>query len=352
MKKIIITGGAGFIGSNLAKKLIGNNKILIIDKLTTRSNILNIGSILKNKNFFFKKIDICNFEQIKKVFYKFKPNYIFNLAAESHVDKSIDNADQFIKTNILGVYNLLKISHDYYNQYYNKKLKFIFHHISTDEVFGDLPRNSKFKFDENYNYKPNSPYSASKASSDHLVRAWNKTFHLPTIISNCSNNFGEYQHPEKLIPHTILSFIKGKDVPVYGKGRNIRDWIYVQDHCDALIKIMNKGKIGNTYNIGANCEIRNIDIVKQICKTLEKKLKNTKLKKLIKFVEDRPGHDFRYAVDSSKINNELKWISKYKFKDSLDHTINWYIKNKFWWQQIINKGYKLKRIGKNNEKKI
>lgn len=352
MKNIIITGGAGFIGSNLAKKIVKNNKILIIDKLTSSSNIANIKEILNNKNCIFKKVDICNFQKIKKIFFKFKPDYIFNLAAESHVDKSIDNADQFIKTNILGVYNLLKISHNYYVQNYKRNFKFIFHHISTDEVFGDLPKNSNFKFNENNNYKPNSPYSASKAGADHLVRAWNKTFNLPTIISNCSNNFGEYQHPEKLIPHTILNFIKGKNVPVYGNGKNIRDWIYVKDHCEALIKIMKKGKVGETYNIGANCEIQNIDIVNQICKILESKLKNKKLKRLIKFVDDRPGHDFRYAINSRKMKTQLNWSPKFKFKNSLNTTVNWYIKNNFWWERILNKGYKLERIGKSNKKKL
>ena len=347
MKKIIITGGAGFIGCNLAKKLVKTNKIMILDKLSSSSNINNIKTILKNKNCCFKKIDICNYSKVKKVFYQFKPNYIFNLAAESHVDKSIDNASQFIRTNIFGVYNLLRICDEYYKTNCKKNERFIFHQISTDEVFGDLPKKSKIKFSESHKYNPSSPYSATKASSDHLVRAWNKTYNLPVIISNCSNNFGEYQHPEKLIPHTILNFVNRKRVPIYGKGENIRDWIYVQDHCNALIKIMNKGQIGETYNIGANCEIKNIDVVNAICKILEKKLNKQGLAKLIQFVDDRPGHDLKYAVNSNKIKKKLNWKAKYEFDNSLNKTINWYLDNTNWWKKIIQSGYKLKRIGVN-----
>ena len=228
-----------------------------------------------------------------------------------------------------------------------KNERFIFHQISTDEVFGDLPKKSKIKFSESHKYNPSSPYSATKASSDHLVRAWNKTYNLPVIISNCSNNFGEYQHPEKLIPHTILNFVNRKRVPIYGKGENIRDWIYVQDHCNALIKIMNKGQIGETYNIGANCEIKNIDVVNAICKILEKKLNKQGLAKLIQFVDDRPGHYLKYAVNSNKIKKKLNWKAKYEFDNSLNKTINWYLDNTNWWKKIIQSGYKLKRIGVN-----
>jgi dTDP-glucose 4,6-dehydratase len=270
-KKILVTGGAGFIGNSLIKTLLRNkkNKVLNIDKLTYAGNLDSLKSAEKNPNYLFKKIDINDKKKIKNIFKQFKPDYIFNLAAESHVDKSIENPEDFIRTNILGTCNLLNIS----KNYYKKNKKFIFHHISTDEVYGGLSKNSKETFDEQTLYKPNSPYAASKACSDHLVRSWYKTYNLPIIISNCSNNYGYYQYPEKLIPHVILNAIKNKAIPVYGDGKQIRDWIHVDDHCNALIKIMQNGKPGESYNVGASCQRTNIQLIKLILNCLKKIIK-------------------------------------------------------------------------------
>jgi dTDP-glucose 4,6-dehydratase len=347
-KKILVTGGAGFIGSSLIKALLRNKKykVLNIDKLTYAGNLDSLKAVEKNLNYSFKKVDINNKKKINKLFKKFKPDYIYNLAAESHVDNSIDNPDDFIKTNILGTYTLLNISKDYFK----KNKKFIFHHISTDEVYGELSKNSKETFDEQSLYKPNSPYAASKASSDHLVKAWYKTYDLPIIISNCSNNYGNYQYPEKLIPHVILNALKNKEIPVYGDGKQIRDWIHVDDHCDALIKIMKDGEPGKSYNVGASCQKTNIHVVKLILNCLSKIINERSKRKvsfnhLIKFVKDRPGHDFKYAINSGKIKKELKWKPAISFELGIYNTVKWYVNNVDWWEKILKKKYKLHRVG-------
>ena len=347
-KKILVTGGAGFIGSSLIKFLLKDkkNKVFNIDNLTYAGNLNTLQSIIRNKNYFFKKVDINNKKKIQSIFKQFKPNYVYNLAAESHVDKSIENPDGFIQTNILGTYNLLNVS----KNYYKKNKKFIFHHISTDEVYGELSKNSKNTFNEQYRYQPNSPYAASKACSDHLVRSWSKTYKLPVIISNCSNNYGSYQYPEKLIPHVILSALKNKEIPIYGNGEQIRDWIHVDDHCEALIKIMKYGRIGETYNVGASCQKSNIQVVKLILKYLSKMSKKKSkhivhFNHLITFVKDRPGHDFKYAINSNKIQKKLNWQPKKSFEEGIWDTVKWYLDNKTWWNKILKKKYKLQRIG-------
>jgi dTDP-glucose 4,6-dehydratase len=345
--KILVTGGAGFIGSALIRHFINetNHKILNLDKLSYSGNLKSLQSVALSSNYVFKKIDICNVKLVEKIFKSFQPDIIMHLAAESHVDRSIVESKEFIQTNILGTYNLLETSRRYWNELtVNKKKKFRFHHISTDEVYGEL-HNKYELFNEKTSYKPNSPYSASKASSDHLVRAWGRTYNLPFVISNCSNNYGPYQFPEKLIPNTILNALKGKLLPVYGKGDQIRDWLYVDDHVSALVLVALEANIGQTYNIGGNNEMKNIEVVKLICDLLEEMhpQKNNGKKyyrNLIKFVTDRPGHDRRYAIDSRKIRRDLGWNPKENFKSGIRKTIEWYIKNKDWWQPILKDKYK------------
>lgn len=351
MKKIIVTGGSGFIGSYLVKKLLNLNFfILNIDNLTYASDTQSLKALKKNKNFFFKKIDIANKKKVKEVFNSFKPDKIINLAAESHVDRSIENADKFIKTNINGTYNLLENSLSYYKQIKKeKKNSFIFHHVSTDEVFGDLLNSKNKFFFENSKYDPGNPYSASKASSDHFVNAWHKTYGLPTVISNCSNNFGPYQFPEKFIPNAIISLITNKKINIYGDGFQMRDWIFVEDHVDALIQIMQKGKNGQTYNVGSFTVLKNLDLVKKICKCFyiifnKKYNKNSFLDHIVHVV-DRPGHDKKYAISALKIKRDLNWSAKHDFDSSLFNTVNWYCKNEKWWRWILKKKYKLNRIG-------
>jgi dTDP-glucose 4,6-dehydratase len=322
--KIIVTGGSGFIGSHFIERSINKKKVkklLNIDKLTyASSNYIN-KRFLNNKKYYFKKIDIKN-NQIKNIFKDFKPTHLINFAAETHVDNSINSADVFIKTNIYGTFNLLKISKEYSKK--NPNFKFL--HVSTDEVFGSLKVNEK-KFTETNNLKPNSPYSASKASSDLLARSYHKTFNLPLIITNCSNNYGPRQNKEKLIPLVINNILKKKSIPVYGDGKNIRDWIHVYDHVDALFTILKHGKSGQTYNIGGECEMSNINIIKKICRKINKynSDKNFKSENLIKFVEDRKGHDFRYAISNKKIFRELKWKPRINFEDGLSETIESYV---------------------------
>ena len=325
--KILITGGAGFIGSSLINLLIQKgHKVINIDSLTYAGNLKNLNFVEKHKNYFFIKSNICNTTKIIEIFKKYNPNAIMHLAAETHVDNSIGKPNTFIRTNINGTYNLLEAARNFLSKK-DKNFKFRFIHISTDEVYGSL--GSIGKFNEKTSYSPNSPYSASKAASDHLVRAWYKTYKLPTIITNCSNNYGPRQFPEKLIPVIISRAIKNKQIPIYGKGKNIRDWIHVQDHVDALYKILLKGKIGKTYNIGSENEISNIDLAKKICTLLDEiKPKKNSYKKQLAFVKDRLGHDYRYAINSNLIKKELEWKPKIKFNDGLKKTIEWYIKNR------------------------
>jgi len=339
---IIVTGGAGFIGSNFILDWFDNNSeaIINIDLLTYAGNIKNLEYIKNNKNFFFIKGDINNKKLIKKIFKDYKPRAIINFAAESHVDRSISSPENFIKTNILGVYNLLEISKEYWeNLSSDNKNHFKFFHISTDEVYGELQL-SKPPFKEENSYAPNSPYSASKASCDHLVKAWNKTYGLPTLISNCSNNFGPYQYPEKLIPLCIVNSLQNKNIPIYGDGKQIRDWLYVKDHCSAIREILDKGTTGETYNIGGNCEKTNIDVVHSICDILDNlkpNLKRNSYRELITYVKDRPGHDKRYAVNSEKILKEIGWIPKENFESGISKTVNWYLENTDWIKELFDK---------------
>ena len=320
MKKVIVTGGLGFIGSNLIKILLKKKYYVInLDKITYSSNFYNVKEFSKSKNYKFFKTDINNRKKILQILKKFKPNAIFNLAAETHVDRSIDRPESFIKSNILGVFNLLEAFRTYLKK--NKKIKLI--HISTDEVYGDvLSGRSK----EDDAYKPSSPYAASKASSDHLVYSYIRTFKIPAMITNCSNNYGPRQHPEKLIPKLIYNILNNKNLPIYGKGLNSREWIYVDDHCEALIKIFEKGKIANFYNIGSNLNVNNLKISKLLIKVAKVKFnigKNVK----IKFVKDRPGHDMRYALNSSKLIKKLRWKPKINILNGLIKTFDWYLKN-------------------------
>ena len=339
MNKIIVTGGLGFIGSNLIELLLSKNYYVInIDKVTYSSNFYNTKKFLKNRKYKFIKCDINN-KKIKQIFNKYKPIGIFNLAAETHVDRSIDSPKSFIDSNIIGVYNILEIFKDFSNK--NPKTKLI--HISTDEVYGDILSG---RSDENYPYKPSSPYAASKASSDHLVSSYVRTYKIPAIITNCSNNYGPKQHPEKLIPKLIYNIFNNKPLPIYGKGTNSREWIYVQDHCEALIKIFEKGKIGNFYNIGSNKNQTNIEICNKLINLANKNKivgKNVK----IKFVKDRPGHDVRYALNSSKLKNELKWTPKTSLGDGLKKTFEWYYRNSNYYKSIPINDIK-KRLGKKN----
>ena len=336
MKKIIVTGGLGFIGSNLIDLLLQKKYFVInIDKVTYSSNFYNTKEFAKNKNYKFIKCDINN-KKINTIFNKYKPVCIFNLAAETHVDRSIDDAKSFIYSNILGVYNILECFKKYSLK--NKKSKLV--HISTDEVYGDILTG---RSDEKYAYKPSSPYAASKASSDHLVYSYVRTHNIPAMVTNCSNNYGPKQHPEKLIPKLIYNILNNKALPIYGKGKNSREWIYVKDHCEALLKVFQNGKIGEFYNIGSNKNLNNI----QICKTLLKisnKINVAKNNVKIKFVKDRPGHDFRYALNSNKIKRELKWKPKTTFEKGILNTFNWYLDNKKYYTSLSKKDI-TKRLG-------
>ena len=332
MKKIIITGGLGFIGSNLINVLQKKYFIINVDKVTYASNFKNIDPNIKNYKFY--KQDINNKNFIKKILEKYNPSIIFNLAAETHVDRSIDGPKKFVDSNILGVFNLLEIIRNY-----KKKIKLI--HISTDEVYGDIKKNYKSKEEDAYN--PSSPYSASKASGDLLIRSYIRTYKIPAIITNCCNNFGPNQYPEKLIPTIIYNIINKKPIPIYGKGENVREWIYVKDHCNALIKISEKGKIGENYNIGSGIVLNNIQIAKKIISSFKKINQSNNIKSLINLVKDRPGHDLRYCLDSSKIKNKLKWKCKSSFEETINETIIWYI-NKFKTNYFNNKNFK-NRVG-------
>lgn len=347
--KLLITGGAGFIGSNFILKQIEEteNQILNLDKLTYAGNPDNLASIKDSFRYEFVKGDIADKKLVISLFQKFEPDAVVHFAAESHVDRSIDGPMDFIHTNIVGTTVLLEVSMDYYsNKNGDSSKTFRFLQVSTDEVFGSLNENGFFT--EETPYDPSSPYSASKASADHLVRAWNHTFGLPILITNCSNNYGPYQFPEKLIPLMIANCVDEKPLPVYGKGLNVRDWLYVKDHCDAVYTVLQHGAIGETYNIGGNNEIRNIDIVKTICTILDefRPMSNGKTHTdLISFVKDRPGHDFRYAIDAGKIKSELGWMPQESFETGIRKTIQWYLDNEDWWRKIQNETYKQERLG-------
>ena len=352
-KKILITGGCGFIGSFLVKHIIKKTKhrLVNIDKLTYAGNLESLASIKHNNKYSFKKIDICNSSKIKKIFIEYKPDIVMHLAAETHVDRSIDNSLKFIQTNILGTYTMIDEARKYWFKLKgSKKKKFRFHHVTTDEVYGDLEQSSP-AFSENTSYKPSSPYSASKASSDHLVRAWHRTYNLPILITNCSNNYGPYQFPEKLIPLIILNAIEGKKLPVYGNGKQIRDWLYVDDHAKALLHVALNGKVGESYNIGGQSELKNIEVVRTICKILDElkpsKFKNfKKYEQLISYVKDRPGHDKRYAIDISKIKKNLRWQPEETFETGIRKTIIWYLNNIKWCNKVKSGNYKGQRLGR------
>ena len=337
--KILVTGGAGFIGSAVVRKAISmNHSVINIDSLTYAASMSNIEKVMNNPLHVFEKIDIKNRSALDNIFFKYKPDVVMHLAAESHVDKSIDGPSEFIKTNILGTFNLLESSREYWMSK-GKPENFKFHHISTDEVFGSLSNDANIKFTENTPYDPRSPYSASKASSDHLVRAWHSTYKLPIVLTNCSNNYGPYHFPEKLIPVVILNALENKPIPIYGDGTNIRDWLYVEDHADALLLAIEKGIIGRSYNVGGNNEISNIDLVEAILNILDnlRPRKNGLYKDLITFVDDRPGHDERYAIDSSRIQKELGWKPSVNLQEGLKKTVLWYLNNEKWWRPLLNR---------------
>ena len=354
IKTILVTGGAGFIGSELVRHLLSssNHYVVNVDKLTYSGNLQSLESIESSSRYLFEKIDICDAKEFHRVLVESKPDTIIHLAAESHVDRSIDGPNEFIQTNIIGTYNILEQSKNYWQSLQSeKKDNFRFLHVSTDEVYGDLDETDDY-FSEKTPYNPSSPYSASKASSDHLVRAWHRTYNLPVLITNCSNNYGPYQFPEKLIPHIILNAIAGKELPIYGDGKQIRDWLFVNDHVNALLTVGFYGVIGETYNIGGNNEIQNIDVVKSICDLLDELIPEklnglSSFSELITFVQDRPGHDFRYAIDASKIKNNLGWKPKEDFLSGIRKTVEWYLNNLSWSKNIQDGSYKLERIGVN-----
>jgi dTDP-glucose 4,6-dehydratase len=356
--KILVTGGAGFIGSAVIRHIIKNTQdsVINLDKLTYAGNLESLTDVASSSRYIFEQVDICNGDELKRVFLQHQPDAVMHLAAESHVDRSIDGPAAFIETNIVGTYTLLEAARNYWNGLEETRKKaFRFHHISTDEVYGDL-EGPEYLFTEETSYAPSSPYSASKASSDHLVRAWLRTYGFPTLITNCSNNYGPYHFPEKLIPLVILNALEGKNLPVYGKGDQIRDWLYVEDHARALYKVVTEGKIGETYNIGGHNEKQNIEVVHTICDLLEELVPdntNSKaagneqgFKCLITYVADRPGHDIRYAIDASKIEKELGWKPEESFETGIRKTVKWYLTNNEWVTHIQDGSYQRGRLGR------
>jgi dTDP-glucose 4,6-dehydratase len=350
--KILVTGGAGFIGSAVIRHIINetNDFVVNVDKLTYAGNLSSLECVSRSERYAFEQVDICDSKALHRVFEHHQPDFIMHLAAESHVDRSIDGPAAFIETNIVGTYTLLEVARSYYQSLNGeKKANFKFHHISTDEVFGDLEGTDDL-FTEQTSYAPSSPYSASKASSDHLVRAWQRTFNLPTLVTNCSNNYGPYHFPEKLIPLMILNALEGKPLPVYGDGQQIRDWLFVEDHARALYLVLKEGNVGETYNIGGHNEMTNLQVVENICGLLEELVPQKpsgveSYKDLITFVTDRPGHDVRYAIDASKIFNELGWKPLETFESGLKKTVIWYLENQPWWQSVLDGSYNLERLG-------
>lgn len=351
--KILVTGGAGFIGSAVIRHIIQNtnNQVLNIDKLTYAGNLESLKEVDQHPNYQFKQIDICDTEQITAAIDAFQPHAIMHLAAESHVDRSIDGPAAFIQTNIVGTYTLLEAARKYWMGLNPEaQQNFRFHHISTDEVYGDLEGTTDL-FTETTSYAPSSPYSASKASSDHLVRAWHRTYGLPVIVTNCSNNYGPYHFPEKLIPLVILNALDAKPLPVYGNGQQIRDWLFVEDHARALYKVVTEGVVGETYNIGGHNEKQNIEVVKTICKILNElkpQVNGQTYESLITFVKDRPGHDLRYAIDATKIQNELGWTPTETFETGIRKTVQWYLNNLDWCHRVQDGSYQRERLGVNS----
>lgn len=353
--KYLVTGGAGFIGSAVVRHIINSTEhsVVVVDKLTYAGNLNSLADVSENERFAFVKADICDQEHITQVFSEHKPDIVMHLAAESHVDRSIDGPAEFIQTNIFGTYVMLDVARKYFNGLEEaQKRVFRFHHISTDEVYGDLDGTDDL-FTEETSYSPSSPYSASKASSDHLVRAWNRTYGLPVVVTNCSNNYGPYHFPEKLIPLMILNALEGKALPVYGNGEQIRDWLYVEDHAEALFMVATNGKIGETYNIGGHNEVANIQVVRTICGLLEeirpeKPAGVENYADLIEFVTDRPGHDVRYAIDAAKIEKDLGWTPKETFETGLRKTVEWYLANESWWTSVLDGSYARQRLGNEN----
>lgn len=356
--KILVTGGAGFIGSAVIRYIINHTEdsIVNVDKLTYAGNLDNLEEISNSDRYAFEKVDICDLPELERVFNKHKPDAVMHLAAESHVDRSIEGPAAFIETNIVGTCTLLEVTRAYWAKLpQTQKSSFRFHHVSTDEVYGDLPHPSEDKnayenlFTETTAYAPSSPYSASKAGSDHIARAWMRTYGLPVVVTNCSNNYGPFHFPEKLIPHVILNALQGKDLPVYGLGDQIRDWLYVEDHARALHLVITKGSVGETYNIGGHNEKMNIDVVKTICRILDSEVGASGLTggyaELIKNVSDRPGHDRRYAIDAGKIERDLGWKPVETFETGLAKTVRWYLENEDWWSRVLNGDYRLARIG-------
>lgn len=353
--KILITGGAGFIGSAVVRHIIQNtsDSVVNLDKLTYAGNLESLASVSNSQRYQFEQVDICDKSEVERVLNQHQPDAVMHLAAESHVDRSIDGPAEFIQTNIVGTYALLEaVRHYWQGMEVTRRESFRFHHISTDEVYGDLPHPNEDEaaaehlFTENTAYAPSSPYSASKASSDHLVRAWMRTYGLPVLVTNCSNNYGPYHFPEKLIPLVILNALEGKSLPVYGKGNQIRDWLYVEDHARALYKVVTEGQPGETYNIGGHNEKQNIEVVQTLCDVLQELApKDASYRDLITFVTDRPGHDMRYAIDARKIQRKLGWVPQETFQTGIRKTVKWYLDNLEWCQRVQDGSYKRERLG-------